>query len=160
MFLPVALILIAGLASDDFSTREACQEALSLCPELAGPLLWRRYADPEVEHRLQAVRQNCDPPDWLLGTWKARSEDSIAFTIVLEPHGQGRFWYTGTPAYTNPFTWQYTGNAIILDCRNGGLEVYRVKPGKRWGTAAQPVEVPYWWTKGRRVLATRMVRVY
>jgi hypothetical protein len=160
MFLPIALILIAGLSSDDFATREACQEALSLCPELAGPYLWHRYADPEVEHRLQAVRQDCDPPDWLLGTWEARSENSVAFAVVLKPHGQGRFWYAGTPAYTNPLTWQYTGHAIILDCRDGGLEVYRIRPGKRWGTAAQPVEVPYWWTKGKRVLNTRMVRVY
>jgi hypothetical protein len=41
MFLPVALILIAGLGSDDFDTRETCQEILSVCPELAEPVLWR-----------------------------------------------------------------------------------------------------------------------
>jgi hypothetical protein len=160
MFLPIALILIAGLASDDFATREACQEALSLCPELAGPPLWRRYADPEVEHRLQVVRQDCGPPDWLLGTWEARSENDLAFTVVLEPHGQGRFWYADTPAYSSPLTWQYTGRAIILNNRDAGLEVYHIRQGKRWRTAAQPVEVPYWWKRGKCVLATRMVRVY
>lgn len=161
MCLPLALILIAGLASDDFATREACQEALSLCPELAGPPLWRRYADPEVNHRLEAVRQDCDPPAWLLGKWSVRNEMGFGFTIVLEAHGQGRFWYSVTPesAYPNPLTWQYTGGAIILDCHDG-LEVYRVRPGKRWGTAAQPQEVHYWWKRGNRMLNTRMVRQY
>lgn len=160
MCVPLALILIAGLASDDFATREACQESLSLCPELAGPPLWRRYADPEVEHRLQAVRQNCAPPAWLLGTWEVRNEMGFGFTVTLEPHGQGRYWYTHSSGFPLFCTWQYTGNAIILDCRDGDLEVYRIRPGKRWETAAQPEEMPHWWKKNWRVLATRMVRVY
>jgi hypothetical protein len=154
MFLPVALLLIAGLASDDFATRETCQEALSLCPELAEPALWWYSPDPEVNHRLQVVRQNYEP-SWLLGKWVVTSETGLTFTIVIEPHGQARYWYGGTPGFPFSCTWQYYSNTIILLCSNKLMEVYRVKRGKRWTTAAAQGEVPCWWTGGKEVLNTR-----
>jgi hypothetical protein len=82
MFLPVALLLIAGLASDDFDTREACQEALSLCPELAEPVVWGHYLDPEVNHRLQVARQGYDPP-WLLGKWRVTNDTGLTYIVVI-----------------------------------------------------------------------------
>lgn len=155
MFLPIALLLIAGLASDDFSTREACQEALSLCPELAGPALWWESNDPEVNHRLQAVRQNYDPP-WLLGKWKVTSETGLTFTIVIEPHGQAHYWYEDASAnFPNPCAWQYTSDTIILQCSGKLMEVYSLRRGKRWTTAAVQGETPCWWAQGKKILKTR-----
>jgi hypothetical protein len=159
MFLPVALLLIAGLASDDFTTREACQEALSLCPELAEPVLWWHYPDPEVNHRLQVARQGYDPP-WLPGKWKLTNEIGITCTVVIEPHGQARYWYASTPNLPNSCTWEYSNDTIILNCTEQLTEVYRINPGKRWTTAALPDEISCWWIRGKKKLNTRKSYIY
>jgi hypothetical protein len=159
MFLPVALLLIAGLASDDFATRETCQEALSLCPELAEPVVWWHYPDPEVNHRLQLVRQDYDPP-WILGEWKVTSDTGMAFSILIKPHGQAQFWYeTYNPQYSDWCTWHYSEDTIML---RGSIEteVYRLKRGKRWTTAAVSGEVVCMWTRGKKILRTRRSFIY
>jgi hypothetical protein len=154
MFLPIALLLIAGLASEDFSTREACQEALSLCPELSEPVLWWESNDPEVNHRLQVIRQNYDPP-WLLGRWVVTSETGLTFTIVIEPHGQARYWYGDTPDFHFSCPWQYSNDTITMLGSGKVTEVYTFKLRKRWTTAALQGEVSCWWTQGKKVLKAR-----
>jgi hypothetical protein len=154
MFLPVALLLIAGLGSDDFITREACQEFLSICPELAEPVVWWHYPDPEVNHRLQVVRRDYDPP-WLLGEWKVTSDTGMSFSILIKTQGQARFWYeTYNPKYSDWCTWYYSGDTIILTSESE-TEVYRLKRGNRWTATAVPGEISCWWTQGKKVLRTR-----
>jgi hypothetical protein len=160
MFLPVALLLIAGLASDDFATRETCQEALSLCPDLAEPVVWWHYSDPEVNHRLQVVRQDYDPP-WLLGYWKVSSDTGLSFSILIKPHGQAQFWYENAIFnYPNWCTWYYSEGTIMLKSSTDPTEVYRLKRGKRWTTAAVPGEIACWWTQGKKILRTRRSFTY
>jgi hypothetical protein len=160
MFLPVSLLLIAGLASDDFATREVCQEALSLCPQLAEPVVWWYFPDPEVNHRLQVIRQDYDPP-WLLGEWKVSSDTGMSFSILIKPHGQAQFWYeTYSPKYSDWCTWYYSGDSITLKSSAEETEVYRLKRGKRWTTAVVPGEVSCWWTQGKKILRTRRSFIY
>jgi hypothetical protein len=159
MFLPVALILIAGLGSDDFDTRETCQEILSVCPELAEPVLWRYYPDPEVNYRLQVVRQGYDPP-WLLGKWKVANDTGLTYVVVIEPHGRARYWYEFTPKLYCSCTWEYSSDTITLYCTEELTEIYRIKRGKRWATAAVPGEISSQWVKGKNILRTRKSYTY
>jgi hypothetical protein len=159
MFLPVALLLIAGLASDDFDTREACQEALSLCPELAEPVLWWHYPDPEVRYRLQVARQGYDP-SWLLGKWKVANDSGLTYIVVIEPHGQSRYWYEFTPKLACSCTWEYSRDTIMLNCTEELTEIYCIKRGKSWTTSALPGDISCRWTQGRKVLRARKSYTY
>lgn len=142
MLLPVALLLIAGLASDDFATREACQEALALCPELADPLLWHHYADPEVEHRLQVLRQDCEPL-WLLGTWNVHcAGGSLAYRYIFLPHGKG-IWCVVPGSERYPFTWHWRPGQLTL-MSEGRCEVYHLRPRQGWpGPLLKDTEYSY-----------------
>jgi hypothetical protein len=158
MLSPLALLLIAGLSSPDFATREACTEALSVCPELVGPPLWWHYPDPETEHRLRRVREHYEPPR-MVGTWKvADGSENYTWVYHLERHGRGYYevadWADGP---RRPFRWQLRGSALTFAYDAGvWLECLRVqKDGRplhpdvtvcRWAGVAGPCKGRVLWT--------------